>query len=78
MGDNSIEFLVEGRKVRIDANFPPCLITEEGEVMRVPDASASQQITRLLGTDDWALQFGGKFIIGADLDEIEKSYGRVA
>lgn len=45
------------------------------EMISSPD-SVSQQITRLLGTDDWAILHSGHQLVTAeDLDDIE---GRVA
>lgn len=47
-------------------------IPDTGAVMRIPDASVSQQITRLLGTDDWAiLHSGHEMVTDVELDEIE-------
>lgn len=46
-------------------NMPPYMYP-------APDASVSQQITRLLGTDDWAiLHSGHEMVTDVDLDEIE-------
>lgn len=46
--------------------------SEEAEVRRIPEASVSQQITRLLGTDDWAiLHSGHEMVTDVELDEIE-------
>lgn len=51
---------------------PAYFVTEEADVMQIPDASVSQQITRLLGTDDWVIVHSGhQLVTDEDLDAIE-------